>query len=410
MNAISPRTRGLIAVLANGGDPVALVKDIKAGFEKHRDDTLATLREVQNQIADVANKMAGIEMNGPIAAGSTSISAAQRNELNGALRSYLKSGDTSGIEAMAVQASMSVGSDPDGGYSVLPAFSNEITRTVKETSPLRDLARVVTINTDAFEELVDRDDVGAAWVGEAESRPATDTAQLGKLSIPVHEQYAMPKVTRKLLDDSAIDIGAWLTGKVADKFARAENAAFVVGDGLKKPRGFLSYPTSAAGDDSRPWGTIQHVDTGVSGGFAAPDAAAAVSPADVLVSTVYALKSGYRPGAWWFMNSATAAAVRKLKDADGRFIWTDSLQQGQPPMLLGYPVRILEDMPAIAANSLPIAFGDPMRFYTIVERFGIRVLRDELTAKPHVLFYCFRRLGGDVTNFEALKLVRFGTA
>ncbi len=319
-------------------------------------------------------------------------------EIGEAFRLYIKSGDASEIK------SMSTGSDPEGGYTVYPSLSSEMTKRIFETSPMRQLARVVQIGTDSFEELLDLYEPDAAWVGEKEARPETATPDLGRLHIPAHEIYANPKVTQKLLDDSSIDIGSWLVDKMSGKFLRLETTAFYSGNGIKKPRGFLTYPTEATDDASRDWARLQHVVTGAANGFAAPTTSA--SPADCLIDLQTSLKAEYRANAWWQMNKKTAGAVRKFKDSDGRFIWQDSIQQGQPSMLLGHPVALAEDMPDVAAGNLPVAFGDFKAGYTIVDRKGERLLRDPYTSKPNVHFYMYRRVGGDVNNFEAIKVLK----
>jgi HK97 family phage major capsid protein len=315
-----------------------------------------------------------------------------------AFRLYIKSGDESELKAM------SVGSDPQGGYTVFPTISSGITTRIFETSPMRQLARTVTIGTDAFEELLDLNEADAGWVGETESRTETGTPDLGKLIIPAHEVYANPKVTQKLLDDSSIDIGAWLVAKMGDKFRRLETTSFYTGDGTNKPRGFLTYTTEATADATRAWGKLQHVVTGDGSGFISPSTSA--SPADCLIDLQSSLKAEYRANAWWQMSKATAGVVRKFKDADGRFLWVDSIERGQPPMLLGHPVALAEDMQAIDGGNYPIAFGDFRAGYTIVDRVGERLLRDPYTAKPHVHFYMYRRVGGDVSNFDAIKLLK----
>ena len=328
------------------------------------------------------------------------------HEVGEAFRAYIKSGDPRKIGDLLEGKGMSVGNDPEGGYSVYPTLSSMITKRIFETSPIRPYARVVTIGTDAFEELLDIEEAEANWVGETESRTDTTTPDLGKLIIPAHEIYAMPKVTQKLLDDSSIDIGGWLVEKVGNRFARRENAAFVTGDGIRKPRGFLSYGAdSVATDDStRAWGKLQYVPSGAANNFAS------TNPADVLVNIQSELKSVFRTGAAWMMNRRTAGVIRQFKDSNGRFLWTDSLAQGQPPMLLGHPVSLAEDMPSIGAGTFPVAFGDFRAGYTIVDRSGDKLLRDPFTDKPNVRFYMYRRVGGDVTNFEAIKLLKIATS
>lgn len=392
--------RGIVAVRANTDQHAAMIRTIAAGIEDFKKRHSDELSEIRSGIADLAARNASMGL-----AGNGRPLEGERKEINAALRSYIKTGNAEGINAMlAVSAGMSVGSDPDGGYTVYPTLSSQMTRRVFELSPMRRLARVVPVSSSSFEEFNDLDEAEANWVGEKQARPETDTPQIGVLNIPVHEVYAMPKVTQKLLDDSELDLAQWLVEKCSMRFARKEGAAFVNGDGALKPRGFLTYPTAATGDASRAWGTLEHVNTGVSANFDTGTAAT-----DKLIDLVYKLKVAYRANARWSMNRATAGVVRKMKDGDGNYIWQASAAEGQPDRLLGFPVELDEEMPNIGANSLSIAFGDFREGYTIVDRHGLRLLRDPFSAKPHVLFYTYKRVGGDVSNFEAIKLLRFGT-
>ncbi len=401
--------RGIISVGAVAGgsgedDTRRAILALEAGvvaFKKRHTDELGEVRseliEVRSALNDFAAKTVSRGLN------AASAPEAASSEVNAAFRDYIRSGAVAGLNGIAVNAGMSVGSDPEGGYTVYPTVSTGITRRIFETSPLRAYARVVTIGSDAFEELLDLYEPDVAWVGETQARPETGTPDLGKLKIPVHEQYAMPKVTQKLLDDSSIDLAGWLIEKVGAKFGRSETSAFFIGDGIQKPRGFLTYPTEETVDGSRAWGTLQHVLTGADATFGAT-----TNGVDKLIDLQTSLKAEYRTNAVWLMNRRTAGNVRKLKDGDGRFIWLPALVAGQPDTLLGSPVVLCEDMPDMAADSLSIAYGDFSAGYTIVDRSGERVLRDPYSAKPHVLFYVYRRAGGDVNNFEAIKLLKFG--
>lgn len=315
----------------------------------------------------------------------------------GALRRYMQKGEQLlGAEEMKA---LSVGSDQDGGYVVTPDTTGRIVQRVYETSPMRAYASVQVISTDALEGLFDLDEAAGSWVAETAARPETSTPKLGQWRIPVHELSAFPFATQKLLDDASINMETWLADKVADKFARAEAAAFVTGDGIGKPRGFLTYPNGT----TLP-GTIEQVPTGVSGAYAA-----APNGGDVLIDALYGLKAQYRANATWFMNRATAKLTRKLKDSDGAYLWAPGIAAGQPATILGYPLAAFEDMPDPGASSLSVAVGDMRAAYQIVDRIGIRVLRDALTNKPFVGFYSTKRVGGDVVNFEAIKLIRFNT-
>lgn len=302
----------------------------------------------------------------------------------------------------AEHKALSVGSDPDGGYVVHPDMSGQIVGFVYETSPIRQYASVQVISTDALEGLHDLDEASAGWVEETGSRSETTTPQLDKWRIPVHEVYAFPKATQKLLDDAAINMEAWLAGKVSDKFGRMENAAFVNGTGVTQPRGFLTYADwSSAGVYDH--GKIEQFDTGVNGDFDT----AANGGSDVLLDALYGLKAQYRGNAVWAMNRATAKKVRQLKDSDNNYLWAPGIAAGQPSTLMGYPVASFEDMPDPATNSLSIAVADWRATYQIVDRMGIRVLRDPYTAKPYVGFYSTKRVGGDVVNFDSIKLIKF---
>lgn len=288
------------------------------------------------------------------------------------------------------QKAMMVGSDPDGGYLVPTATSSRIITKVYETSPLDALAYHETISTDAIEIAIDTDEAGAGWVGETEARPETSTPQVGVQRIPVFEIYAKPKATQQLLEDAGIDIEAWLEGKVADKFARMRATAFISGNGIKKPRGILTYPAGNNGVR----GTIAQYASGN---------ATALTP-DGLVTLTFQLKDKYLANANWLMKRGTVGAVMLFKDNQGQYIWRPGLEAGKPSVLLGYNIQRADDMPGVGAGALPVAFGDFRAGYTIVDRLGIRTLRDPYSSKPFVEFYSRQRVGGDVVDFEAFAL------
>jgi HK97 family phage major capsid protein len=323
--------------------------------------------------------------------------AAEMDGYKASFDTFLRKGEE--IMSPDERKALSVGSDPDGGYVVHPDMSGRIVQKVFETSPMRAYASIQVISSDALEGLYDLDEANSGWVGETESRSTTDTPQIGKWRIPVHELYANPKATQKLLDDASINMEAWLAAKVAEKFARDESTAFVSGNGINKPRGFLSY---AAGTTVP--GTIERIKTAASGAFAADP-----NGLDKLLDALYSLKAPYRANATWFMPRLVTALARKLQDSDGQYQWQPSSQAGQPATLLGYPVAAFEDFETLAANSLSMAVGDMREAYQIVDRIGIRTLRDPYSAKPYVEFYTTKRVGGDVVNFEAIKLIEFGS-
>lgn len=283
---------------------------------------------------------------------------------------------------------LSVDRDPGGGYWVTPEMSGRITQIVFETSPIREFAAVEQIGSDSLEMISDNNQAGFGWVAEQESRAETTTPDVGKRTIFAHELYAEPRVTQKLLDDAGFNVERWLSGKVAERFARVEATAFVTGTGVGQPRGIATYPAGTAD------GQIQQVNSGTAGAVVA----------DGLLDLVYSLKGPYHRNARFMAARLTLRDIRKLKDGQGRYLWEPIVQQGQPNLLLGFPIHQADDVAAVAANSLSIIFGDFKTAYTIVDRKGIRVLRDPFTAKPFVKLYTTRRVGGDIVNFEALKL------
>jgi len=283
-----------------------------------------------------------------------------------------------------------------------PATADRITSVLRGASSIRAIANVVAVDSTTFDVLTDKTDIGYAWATETDPSAESTTPQIERISIPLHELSAMPKASQRLLDDSAFDVEGWLAGRIADRFARAESGAFISGDGVDKPTGFLTY--TAVADDSWSWGDLGYVATGADGDFNANDSA------DAIVDLVYSLGARYRANASFVMNSKTAGAVRKMKDADGRFLWSDGLANGEPARLMGYPVLVAEDMPDIASDATAIAFGDFSAGYTIAERPDLRVLRDPFSAKPNVLFYATKRIGGDVSDFAAIKLLKFAAS
>lgn len=320
-----------------------------------------------------------------------------------AFDAYIRSGDDDALRGIALEGkAMSSAVAGDGGYLVDPQTSNTIRSVLGAAASLRQVANVVTVESTSYDVLIDTSDVGHGWATETAASAETGTPTIERITIPLHELSALPKVSQRLLDDAAFDIEGWLATRIADKFARAEAAAFVSGDGIDKPKGFLTYASAPAGSES--WGQLGHVITGADADFSATNGA------DAIVDLVYSLGAPYRANAVFLMNSKTAGTVRKLKDADGRFLWSDGLAAGEPARLMGYRVLIAEDMPDIATWSPAIAFGDFQAGYTVAERPDLRVLRDPFSAKPHVLFYATKRIGGDVSDFAAIKLLKFAAA
>ncbi len=299
---------------------------------------------------------------------------------------------------------LQVGVDPSGGYFVTPDTSGRMVKKIYETSPMRQLANVVSIGTDALEGPIDNGEADAQWVGEKQTRSQTDAPQVGMWRIAVHELYAYPKVTQKLLDDSVVDIEAWIGGKAAAKFGRKEATAFVAGSGELQPEGLLMRAPVTTGDATRAWNLFQYIATGNAGAFATS------GPGDVLIDLVQSLKADYRANGKWFMSRATVGAIRKLKDGQGNYLWQPGAIAGQPASLLNFPVVEGEDMPAIGANSLSIGFGDFAEAYTIVDRLTASVIRDNITQPGFVKFNFRRRVGGGVINGEAVKFLKFAAS
>ncbi len=321
-----------------------------------------------------------------------------RAERKAAFDRYVRKGDGGAIEVKA----MSEGSNADGGYTVPLEIERTIDRVLSQASPIRAIAGVRAIGGATYRKPITTAGAASGWVGETGSISQTDTPTLAALDFPAMELYAMPAATQALLDDSQVDSEQWLADEVQIVFAEQEGAAFVNGDGSNKPKGFLHYTNVA--DASWSWGNIGYVASGADGDFAAED------PADALLNLAYAPKQAYRAGGRWVMNRKTESAVRKFKDSSGNYIWQPGTAAGQPATIFGYPVTEAEDMPDIASNSYSIAFGDFARGYLIVDRVGVRVLRDPYSAKPYVLFYTTKRVGGGVQNFEAIKLMKFSAS
>ena len=364
-------------------------------FKSFQMELKARMTEQEERVAALGRKSA----HRPALSGSAEAVAPHRK----ALDAYLRAGDDGALRALPLEGkALSTGILADGGYLVDPQTSDRIQGVLRAASSIRSVATVAEVDAGVYDVLVDHTDIGAGWTSETGSLAETGTPQIDRISITLHELSASPKASQRLLDDSAFDIEGWLAARIADRFTRAENAAFVSGNGVDKPTGFLTY--TAVPNDGWAWGSLGYVATGTAGDFSAAD------PSDAIVDLIYALGAEYRVNAVFVMNSKTAGAVRKMKDADGRFLWAEGLSSGQPARLMGYPVVISEDMPDIALNAMAIAFGDFGAGYTIAERPDLRIMRDPFSAKPHVLFYASKRVGGDVTDFSAIKLLKFGTS
>lgn len=319
----------------------------------------------------------------------------------------------SGRLASLPSSAMTIGDDPSGGYGVVPELDRLIDSTVRRQNAMRRYARVIDLplGVGSYQKVLSERGAGAAWATEVQTRSETTKPSFGRVEITPREAYAYVPVSRWLLDDNAVGLEQWLAEDVASAIFELEGEAFINGAGGNQPRGLMTYNTSAELDDTlRPYGTIAYVPTGASGAFFGSSASPASSPADVLIDLTLALNAAYRANAVWFMSSSTAGVARKWKDQDGRYIWQDSLQAGEPAMLLGYPVEIDESMPSIGTDSMSIAFGDFNRAYYIVDRPGIRLVSDPYTTPGTVKSYWFKRVGGGLADSRAVKFLKFGTS
>jgi HK97 family phage major capsid protein len=350
-----------------------------------------TLDSTKRVADDLALKSARPHLAG---GGSPTTSLAHKAAFDG----YVRRGDASRLARIEEKA-LSAGSNADGGYLVPPETEAAVNSALKAISPMRAISGIRQVSASVYNRPFSTTGVGTGWVAETASRTQTATPTLANLQFPTMELYAMPAASQTLLDDTIVNIDEWLAEEVRIAFAEQEGTAFVSGDGSNKPKGFLSYDTVA--NASWAWGKIGFVASGAAGAFPSTDAG------DKILDLVYAAKAPYRANGTFMMSRTTVAAVRKLKDGDGNYLWQPANAPGEWPSLLGYPVAESEDMPDIGADATAIAFGDFSRGYLIVDRAGIRVLRDPYSAKPYVLFYTTKRVGGGVQDFDAIKLLKF---
>ncbi|HKR17001.1 phage major capsid protein [Rhizorhapis sp.] len=313
---------------------------------------------------------------------------------------YLRKGLEAGVELK----SFSGASGAEGGYAVPREIDALIDATLKSISPIRTIANVVQTGSAGYRKLVTSGGVPSGWASETGARAETGTPVFHEIVPPSGELFANPAASQAMLDDAQFDVESWLASEIAMEFAKAEGAAFVNGNGINQPKGFLKATATNEADSVRAFGTLQYVASGAADGFAA------VRPEEKLVDLVHSLRAPYRQGAAFLMNSSTLARIRKFKTDDGAFMWQPGLAAGQPDVLLGYPVVEAEDMPDIAAGSFSIAFGNFKAGYVIAERAATTILRDPYTNKPFVHFYAVKRVGGAVANSEAIKLMKFAAA
>lgn len=418
---LNTRARGLVGVRADSSNATKILAELQKTFEDFKAEREEELKGINAKFADVVQtekvdrintELAELQksmdqVNATIAAvkigGAGDAPDPAKAEYAQAFNRWFRKGQgENALGDLAVKAAMQTDSDPDGGYLAPEEMEGGIDRILGTVSAMRSAARVVNISSSTYKRLVNTTGTSSGWVGERESRAETNTPTLSELEFPAMEIYANPAATQRMLDDSAVNIESWLADEVSTEFAEEEGAAFITGNGVNKPRGILQYDTVA--DASWVWGKLGFVVSGV----AADINDATNNGVDALIDLVYSIKQGYRMGASFMMNRTLQSKVRKLKtigDTES-YLWQPSAQVGQPATLLGYPIIDDDNMSDVGANAFPIAFGNFQRGYLIVDRTGIRILRDPYTNKPYVHFYVTKRVGGGVSNFQAIKLLK----
>lgn len=401
--------RGLVSVHADGGnqpDVKALVEslnkafaDFKAEHNKQLDeikkgnaDALQALK-VDNINADITRlqaavdqantQMAAFQMGGGSAGGGVADA-----EYTDAFRAHFRRGE--------VQAALNKGADNEGGYLAPVEWDRSITDRLVIVSDMRQLATVQPCSGAGLTKLFNLGGTASGWVGEASPRPQTGTGQFAALGFGWGEIYANPAATQQLLDDSEIDLEAWLAGEVEIEFAKQEGDAFFSGNGVNKPFGILTYVEGGDNAAKHPFGAIKAVNSGVAAGL----------NGDSILDLVYDLPSAFTAGAKFAMNRKSQGVVRKLKDAQGNYLWQPSLVAGQPSTLAGFALQDVAAIPDVAANATAVLFGDFKQTYTVYDRKGVRVLRDPYTNKPYVMFYTTKRVGGGVHNPEPMRALK----
>lgn len=406
----SAKARGIIAVRADGNDLAGLIRSLNSDFEQFKatmsekdkelskrfDDVVTTeklerinssVSGLQKAVDDANAKLAALQAGAGGASGEV-----RDREYSDSFRSYFSKG--------VIQAALNKGADDEGGYLAPVEWDRTITDALVQVSPMRQIAQVQNISGAGFTKLFNDRGFGSGWVGETAARPQTATGTFSPLTFRPGEIYANPAATQQILDDAEVNLEQWIANEVETEFSYQEGIAFVAGNGTNKPRGFLTYVDGGASDDAHPWGNIPVIDAG----------AAAAVDSDELLDMIYSLPSEYTANARWVMNRSTQGSVRKLRDGQDNYLWQPSYAAGQPATLLAYPITEMPAMPDVAADAFPIAFGDFRRGYLIVDRIGVRVLRDPYTNKPYVHFYTTKRVGGGVQDPTVLRLLKMASA
>lgn len=423
--AIAPMPRAIAGsrVKMDASDPKVLIAQIQAAVKEMRETNDTRLEKIEAKVdpldvakfdtisAAVTDLEASLNaINAKIASnalegtGGTRPRSADEEEYAGKFFSYFKDGvgehDVKLAQRTGVRAAMTEGSNADGGYTAPVEWDRTITGRLKLISPMRQHATVQAITGPGFTKLFADREVGSGWVGETASRPATTTPQFTALTFGVGEIFAHPAASQTLLDDSEIDIEKWLAGEVDTEFERQESIAFISGNGTNKPYGWMTYITGAANAARHPWGDIDVTVSGDANNF----------KTDPIIDMMYSLAAAYSPNAKFFSNRNSLAALRKLKDGQGNYIWQPTFVAGQPSTLAGHALVDMPDMPVATAGNVALAFGDMAATYLIIDRMGTRVLRDPFSNKPYVSFYTTKRVGGGVQNPDAMKVMKISAA
>lgn len=421
--AAAPQHRALVGVRADATNPTALYEQLNRAFEAFKEKHDAQIAEAMKGFDDVVAKDQVDRINAQITELEKdldkAVKAAQKAALGGgvgeplseerrahaeAFNTFFRRGAEAGLKDLEVAAALSTSSDEDGGFVVPMEMSNEIDRVVADEGSIRRLATVRSISAQTYKKLVNQGGASSGWVGETDARGETGTPKLRGIDFPTMELYANPAITQQALDDASLDLGAWLADEVSIEFSTQEGDAFINGDGVSKPRGILGYTNVV--NASYEWGKVGYVKTGAAAGFNTATVDETNSPADALIALQHSLKRQYRRNGVFLMNDGTIETVRKFKTTEGEYIWRAGIEAGAPSTLLGKPIETDDFMPDVGANAFPIAFADFRRAYLIVDRVGVRVLRDPFTNKPYIHFYTTKRVGGGLQNYEAIKLLR----
>lgn len=360
----------------------------------------AEIKKLNDALDDYGAKLKAIETKAARPAAGADADAAVE-EFKSRVRNWASTGNPNGSGA-EIKA-LSIGTNADGGFAVPKVIDLAVEKLARDVSPIRAISNVVAISTNDYNKLVNINGTNSGWVAETAARTETSTPQLSNIQIPPGELYVNAMATQPSLDDPLFDMEAWLIENIYEEFFRAEGQAFVAGNGTNRPTGFIATGTPVATADSgRAFGQLQYI---ASGG-----AAALPTSADTYLDIVHALKAAYRQNAAWVTNKAVLGAIRKLKDTTNQYLWQPSVQAGTPAQFMGYPVVEAEDMPAVAANVFPLAFGDFRRGYLITDRKDVMMLRDPYSNKPYIAFYATKRVGGKVVNSEAIKLLKIAVS